>query len=434
MLKKIVSCMLATVLVLSMAGCGSAGTSPEGTSPEAQESEVVGEGTEEVGEGPKAIDFWLDKLDDQSKIGKISAAWKEEAGVDVMFSNYPDVAAYQTAMQQTIDTDAAPALFTWWSGSQLETLAKNGKIEDLTDEWDAYLEAGVVDVREAFTVDGKIYAAPYSVLYNVCYYNKNVFEAAGVDGIPTTFDEFLDACEKIKQSGVTPIGIKNDSWASFIWFQQMISVFDAQLYKDICSGEKDYTDPEVKEVMNKWKEMIDKGYFSEPLLYSDMFRDFATGNVGIILEPTTTANDMESEYGLTPAQDFDAFALPTVDGSKKTIFFEAAPIVVAAASGTKEAGKEALKGLYKENVQNVFTAETGIVNSTKVQVENAVIQNIMTMSGDTEGHQLILRYYENTEEDIRNYALDELSRFMYSGADIDEVLGNIQAKADEVRG
>ena len=45
---------------------------------------------------------------------------------------------------------------------------------------------------------------------------------------------------------------------------------------------------------------------------------------------------------------------------------------------------------------------------------------------------MYLRYYENTPEDIRNYALDELSRFMYSGADIDEVLGNIQKKADEV--
>ncbi|WFR57902.1 hypothetical protein QA584_02130 [Anaerocolumna sp. AGMB13025] len=76
--------------------------------------------------------------------------------------------------------------------------------------------------------------------------------------------------------------------------------------------------------------------------------------------------------------------------------------------------------------------ENGIANTSTVTVSNMTIQNILKMTADSDNYQLYLRYYENTPEDIRNYALDELSRFMYSGADIDEVLGNIQKKADEV--
>ena len=105
-------------------------------------------------------------------------------------------------------------MFTWWSGSQLETLVDNGVIEDLTDIWNEYIiPAGVPEsVAEAFTFDGKIYAAPYCALYTTVIYNMDCFEQAGITETPETFDEFLDACDKLVAAGITPIGLKNDSW------------------------------------------------------------------------------------------------------------------------------------------------------------------------------------------------------------------------------
>jgi multiple sugar transport system substrate-binding protein len=76
--------------------------------------------------------------------------------------------------------------------------------------------------------------------------------------------------------------------------------------------------------------------------------------------------------------------------------------------------------------------EQGIANTSSVEVENKTIVNILAMTADGANYQLLLRYYENTPEEIRNYAIDELTRFMYSGADIDEILNNIQKKADKV--
>src|SRR5690606_22761063 len=81
------------------------------------------------------VDFWLDKLGDAEKAARLAEAWKNDSGIEIELTNYPDVAAYQTAIQQTIDDPGAPGLFTWWSGPQLETLAKNGKLADLTAEW-----------------------------------------------------------------------------------------------------------------------------------------------------------------------------------------------------------------------------------------------------------------------------------------------------------
>lgn len=420
--------MVVTAMSIIVTGCGGTKTETEGVNNSVVEN-TQGENAKPEGN----TEFWLDKLGDQAIIDQLALVWKNDSGIDVKIVNYPDVAAYQTSLQQSIDDKSAPGMFTWWSGGQLETLAKNDKLVDLTAEWDNYIADGVsADIKEAFTVNGKAYAAPYSILYNTCIYNKTVFEKAGITDVPKTFDEFLADCEKIKQSGATPIGLKNDSWASFIWFEQLIAAYEPQLYLDICNGTRDYTDESVKKVMEIWKDMFDKGYFAKPVAYTDVTKAFAIGETAIMLEPNTMANSLVLEYGLEAGTEFDSFVVPGMNEQKSTIFFEASPICVAKASKDKDAALAALRNFYKPDTQNVMLNENGIANTSKVTVSNKTIQNILNMSADSDNYQMYLRYYENTPEDIRNYALDELSRFMYSGADIDEVLSNIQKKADEV--
>ncbi len=378
------------------------------------------------------INFWLDKLGESEKIQAITDVWSANSDVEVAIQNYPDTAAYQTAMQQAIDSPEGPGMFTWWSGSQLETLAKNGKIEDLTAEWDSYIANGVsADIKDAFTIDGKAYAAPYSVLYNVILYNKEAFTKAGITEEPKTFDEFLSACEKLKAAGITPIGLKNDSWASFIWFQQMLGSYDPQLYIDVCSGAKKYTDPDVVKVMEIWKDMFDKGYFAKPIGYMDNYKSLAQGTSAMILEPSTTVTDLVQNFGLVSGETIDVMSLPSMSGKKSVIYFEASPICVSTASKEKDNAKTALSDFFKKDTQNELLTQTGIANTSQVELNDPSIGKTVQMAADSANYQLILRYYENTPEDLRNYALDELSRFMYSGAPIDEVLGNIQKIADE---
>lgn len=60
--------------------------------------------------------FWLDKMGDPELAEKIFGAWQTATGITVEYNNYLDTASYQTAMSQSIDSDAAPDFFTWWSG------------------------------------------------------------------------------------------------------------------------------------------------------------------------------------------------------------------------------------------------------------------------------------------------------------------------------
>ncbi|MDD7174571.1 MAG: extracellular solute-binding protein [Clostridiales bacterium] len=376
--------------------------------------------------------FWEDgKLGNPELAEKILTAWNEATGMTIEMSDYTDTASYQTAVSQSIDSDSAPDFFTWWSGEQLGSLVASNKIMELDDLWETIIGMGVApDVKNAFTYDGHAYAVPYSLLYNVCLYNVDAFAKAGITEMPATFDEFLADCQKMVDAGITPIGIKNDSWASFIWFQAIVAAYDPDLYQGICDGSIAYTDDKMVEVMAVWQDMLDKGYFADPVYYADNFKRFALGEVAIMIEPQTAVPDMGRDYGMEPEVNISAFVLPSMNGAKPAVFFEAAPMAVPAKVADPANAKAALAGYYTTEVQNVTAAEEGIILVAGVESTNATISKITALANDP-ANTSMLRFYENTPSALRDVALDELSKFMYGEQDAASCLANIQVKADE---
>lgn len=434
--------LAAAVAAGTLAGCGGSGDVKTDTKADAAkiDNTAAAVGKDAVGEAVAStgnVEFWNDKFlnMEPNDIKRIFDSINSLSGIKVEAVTYPDTAAYQTAMQQSIRGEEAPGLFTWWSGPQLVTLAENGLLEDLTDLWPEYVTANGVspDIADSFTVDGKIYAVPYSIIYNTLIYNKDVFAKYHLE-VPETFDGFLTVCQALKDNGVTPIALKNDSWAGFIWFQAMLASYDPQLYQDVCDGTKTYTDKDVVTVMDKWKDMLDKGYFTEPMSIQDMEKSLANGSVAMELEPNSSAGDLVREYGMVAGQDIGTFVLPSMNGHKKAVFFEVTPICVAKASKDRESGKEVIKSWFKKEHQTVLTEITDNVNTSEVQTDNACVNEMISYSTDPENYQMLLRYYENTPEEIRNTALDQLMKFELGNASVDEVLTTIQAKADEVFG
>jgi multiple sugar transport system substrate-binding protein len=82
-----------------------------------------------------------------------------------------------------------------------------------------YLDRGVID--------GEQYSIPFMVGgARVLYYNKTLLAEAGVETVPTTWDEFEAAGEKLAAAGITPLtqawgspdgGILNDTYYELLW-------------------------------------------------------------------------------------------------------------------------------------------------------------------------------------------------------------------------
>ena len=445
-LKRIMALLLSmAVTVGALAGCGGSGNNDGSNAQTSQEestsdksADTESAGSDETSSAGGTIEFWNDKManTEQTSLDTMIGAIQTASGYTLDMIPYPDTASYQTAMQQTIRDAKAPGLFTWWSGPQLQTLVENGLVEDLTDVWEnSIFSAGVSEgVADAFTFDGKIYAAPWSVLYNVVIYNKSVFDQYGLKE-PQTFDEFLQLCDVLKSNGVAPIALKSDSWAGFIWFQALLAAKDVELYKGICDGSIKYTDERVVEVMEIWKDMLDKDYFSVPMDYgTDVRTAFAKGEVAMMLEPHVEFAGMRKDFDMKEGEDIDSFVVPAMDGGKRTIFFEAAPLCVSSFSGQKEDAIKLLESWYSEDVQNVFHKEFGYTNTSKVNVDTSAVQKILDATADADNYQMVLRFYENTPDKLRDFVLDELMKFQLKNSSVDEMLNTIQVEADATFG
>jgi multiple sugar transport system substrate-binding protein len=381
--------------------------------------------------GGGSVEFWNDKPDPELHI-PLAVELEKSSGIPVEIVDYPDVSSYQTAIQQSIRQSTAPGLFTWWSGSQLETLIQNGLLADLTDLWAKDLiPAGVnPDIADSLKVNGKIYAAPFNILYNTVIYNKRVFTKAGITREPASWEEFLDCCAKIRALGITPIVLKNDTWASFIWFQQLVAVYDPQLYLALCSGKEPYTGQRMRAVMAIWKDMLDKGYFSAPV--QEYVRAFAQDDYAMMLEPTTMPATLTRDYGLTAGTDYDAFVVPGMKNNKRVVFFEVAPLCVAEHSAQKALALQVLRNYYAPGPSQLLADMGGMVLTSKVTVQNPTIRKMFGFANDPATYQFILRFYENTPSELRDVVIDEMLRFILGQGSIDQVLNTIQQKADSV--
>ena len=132
--------------------------------------------------------------------------------------------AFKAKLPTLLQSNDPPHLFYTWGGGVLAAQAATGAIKDVTEAMDA--DGGKLKavyspaLVSGLSVDGKIYAVPYQTGLVSFYYNKKLFEKAGVDAASIkTWDDFLAAVTKLKAAGITPIaGGGGDKWPiHFYW-------------------------------------------------------------------------------------------------------------------------------------------------------------------------------------------------------------------------
>ncbi|MGL6119936.1 MAG: ABC transporter substrate-binding protein [Fusobacteriaceae bacterium] len=362
------------------------------------------------------LEFYTDKGEIQEVANKIFSEMKGAGFPEAKFVGYTQVEPYRTAIQQSIDSEKAPGLFTWWSGMQMKPMVENKLVVDLGDEWDKYyIPAGVnPGLKSAFSIDGKVYAAPMNVLYNGVFYNKKVFDKYGLK-IPTTLKEFTYLCDILVKNGVTPIGIKNEPWASFLWAQTLIASFNPELYSGLVEGKIKYTDPKIIEVMNFWIEMTKKGYFSkqpeDPMTYGGKF---IKGDYAMVYEPEYNSQYYQKNFDAKPEIDFSMFVFPSKDSKiPSTIFFEAAPIMISAKSAQSEKAIEFLRGYYKAEYQQPLFEKHGFITTDSIKITDPTFINFNNEVANPK-YVMKLRFYESEKENIVSLANDQWWKIYYN--------------------
>ncbi|WP_339316723.1 extracellular solute-binding protein [Paenibacillus sp. FSL R10-2734] len=210
--------------------------------------------------------------------------------------------------------------------------------------------------------------APYAVVF---FYNKEAFEKAGVTSAPTTWEEFLVACEALKKSGVSPVTF-DDAYRNVFIGGYLSSAMGAdwvdQLVKD-KTGEM-WKDPIVKQFANDIVTMREKGYFSSKIAgfkYPAAQQELALGKSAMYLNGTWLPNEVAETAG--PDFKWGSFQFPTIanggdKGGQQNLNFGAQGLLLNKNSKNIPAAFEFVKYLVSKSTQDLMAKDTQSIPAT----------------------------------------------------------------------
>ncbi len=230
--------------------------------------------------------------------------------------------AFKTKLTTVMQSGDVPDIFqSWGSGGMIEQVDA-GLLKDVTadleGEWGDSLGA-----LDAFAVNGKSYGVPWDMGAVTFWYNKDLFAQAGVE-VPTTWSEFLAACETLKAAGITPISVgEGDKWPGMhIWAYLVSRIGGAEAFaaaadsSDARTGS--FEDEAFVQAGYELKKLVDGGYFQEGFLgasHDDMQAAFGNGKAAMLLggqwSPTVQAANSADTLGV---KNLGMFNFPAVEG------------------------------------------------------------------------------------------------------------------------
>lgn len=193
-------------------------------------------------------------------------------------------------------------------------------LEDLVKET-GYEETAIPGLMAACrdAGGGTLKTIPYQPNVFAFFYNKDLFEQAGVEKEPTTWAEFLDVCQKLKDAGITPMTMDDAYATSVIGYHLARLVGEEKVVEIVTEGKWD--DPAVLQMAQDIEELAKNGYDSE-MVGSNVWpagqnTELALGTAAMYLNGSWLPNEVKDMAG----EDFKwgCFAYPELENGANGI-------------------------------------------------------------------------------------------------------------------
>jgi multiple sugar transport system substrate-binding protein len=156
-----------------------------------------------------------------------------------------------------------PDVVYWQASQRLYFYAARDALHPITELWkDENLDKNFSQVKTGVIFKGEIYALPLHYYSWGLYFKKSVVEQFG--GVPGNWEDFISLCSRIKQAGITPLGLgAKDRWPVAGWFDYIdLRLNGLDFHLKLLNGEISFTDSRVQRVFLEWKRLIDLKFFN----------------------------------------------------------------------------------------------------------------------------------------------------------------------------
>ena len=307
MKKKIVSALLCVAMAASLVvGCGSKSGSDSGSS-----------------KGGDKLVYWAmwSKDEPQAKVIQDAIAkYTEDTGVEVDVQ-FKGRSGQREGLQPALDAKQTIDLFdedvNRVNGSWGKYLLD---LEDVAKDYESeHGNETLFKIARAAYEDGTLHSIPYQPSIFGFFYNKTLFDKAGIKEVPTTWDELDAACAKLKDAGITPITADDAYMTSFIGYH-LARYIGQDGVKSLVTGEEvngqnvTWDDERVLAAAQSFADFAKKGYFSKNIATNvypaGQNQEFAPGDAAIVICGSWLPN--EAKASVAEDLEWGYFNYPSV--------------------------------------------------------------------------------------------------------------------------
>ncbi|GCE77119.1 ABC transporter substrate-binding protein [Cellulomonas biazotea] len=274
--------------------------------------------------GDTVITWWHNSNTGDGKVYYDEVAANFEADhpgvtIEVSAMQHEDMGTKLDAAFQAGD---APDIYMERGGGELADHVEANLTKDISEAAAEEIEKIGGSVK-GWQVDGKTYGLPFSLGVVGFWYNKALFEQAGVTEVPTTWDDFFAVVDQLKAAGIEPVSVgAGDKWpAAHYWYYFSLRECSEETLTEAVTS-LDFSDPCFVKAGEDLEKLVgtqpfNSGFLSTPAQSGPTSASglLATGKVAIELQGHWEPGVMQglTEDGTGLGENTGWFPFPAVD-------------------------------------------------------------------------------------------------------------------------
>lgn len=261
------------------------------------------------------ITVWSWRTEDVKQYEEIFDLYEESnPGVTVEFKAFKNT-EYNQILTTGLAGSEGPDVVQLKSYGGLQALIDSNSIIEVGSAIPALEEFPPATVQALSDINtGDVYGVPFAVNTFQVFYNTEIFDEHDLE-VPTTWDEFLEVSQTLKDVGVIPITMGGaDAQVQIpVSTESLVAGrYGGSEFADaVRTGEKDFTDPDYVASLELMKEL--QPFFPENVTATsadDAMVLFLSGQAAMYPSGSFQVGTFQSQ---APDLKFDAFAMPVGD-------------------------------------------------------------------------------------------------------------------------
>ncbi|MGV8025406.1 MAG: extracellular solute-binding protein [Anaerolineaceae bacterium] len=352
--------------------------------------------------------------------------------------------AFKTKLTTVLQSGEVPDIFQSWGGGTLAEQIDAGLLKDITADLDAdggsWRSTFAPGALAVFSSDGENYGVPWDMGMVGWWYNKDLFDQAGITEIPTTWSQFLECVQKLKAADITPIALgEGDTWTGMhIWSYLATRIGGEAAFTAAADRTGSFTDPAFVQAGVELNKLIEMDPFQDGYLgatHDEMQATFGNGKAAMELSGQWAPSVQKANSAdLEGVKNLGMFNFPAVEDGVGEI-----SDVIGGGNGFaigKDAGPEAIdfvKYLTSQQNQTIIAASgTGIpvVNGAESGLTDPNLLLVQQSFAKAKYFQL---YYDQILPSAMGGVINDAVQKLFAGtATPEQVAAEIEAGALEL--